>query len=187
MQGILSVLMMVSFIGLIVGLVKPSVVKMKSRWRVFFVWLGVSMVLSMGLDKPPKQEKIPVKQEIVTTVEKDKEPKVESLLYQMFNKEEKKEVVPVVKEEKVEKKDPKQLWKEDTDESKVDYIGYLFSLFPSVEKFKSRHGEEALKPMLFNIVDCIDKAVNSKKYKHQDIDTMTDACMRMELLKNSKR
>jgi len=187
MQETLSVIVGILGIVAIVVAFKPSLVKMESRLKAFFLFFGVAMVLSLGLEQAPKEVKTKVLEKETIAVE-PKESKGESALYKMFNEEEKKEVAPTpVVEEKPKKQDLKQAWREDTDKSKIDYIMYLFSMFPSVEQFKSRHGEKALRPMIFSIVNCIDDAVDNKKYKHRSVDIITDACMRMELLKNAKR
>ncbi len=189
MEKGLSVLMLLAFVLLVVGLVKPSFVKMKSRWKVFFLFFAIMSLISLGLPKPPKKEITEVVKNIEVHEEsnkKDINSSSESALYSIFStKEPKPKELVKVKEEP--KKSDKETWLDYSDDFKVDFVKGLFLYFPSVEKFHSRYGDDALKPMLFSIVDCTDKAFANKKYQDKSLDIILDACMRMELLKNSKR
>lgn len=97
-------------------------------------------------------------------------------------------------EVKVKKRTPEEQrehWRNSTDDYHIEIVTFFIKHVEPFPKLESRHGEEALKPHIYSIVDCIDERLNEKKwttekYKDVGIDLMLEACTLLELVKIKK-
>jgi hypothetical protein len=83
-------------------------------------------------------------------------------------------------------KEEKEEWKNSTDELHVEIVSYFMQGIAPFVKLESRYGKKALKPHVYSIVDCVDKAVSMKKYEKVGIDLMVSSCIVLELAKIKK-